>query len=228
VVGKTAVITGGDGLLGKAFKQELEAHGATVINADISTVDLSDERSVIEWANGIKQKFKRINILINNAACKTEGFFAPVEKYTLEDWNKVMSVNLTAMFLMVRELAPLFKRGTSIINISSIYGITGPDQRVYRGAINTPLVYSVSKAGVIGLTKYLATYWGDKGIRTNCIVPGGVYDGQDTDFVCRYSSRVPLGRMAEVEDIVGAMMFLVQNKYMNGQAVVVDGGLTAW
>ena len=228
MVGKTAVVTGGNGLLGTAFRRELWTKGAVVINADIDTVDIADERSVIKWADGVKNEHDRIDILVNNAACKTGGFFAPLESYALDDWNKVMAVNLTGMFLMVRELAPLFGRGTSIINIGSIYGITGPDQRIYTGAVNTPLVYSVSKAGVIGLTKYLATYWGDRGIRTNCIVPGGVYDGQDTDFVQKYSSRVPMGRMAETKDIVGALLFLIENKYINGQTVVVDGGLTAW
>ena len=231
MVGKTAVVTGGNGLLGKAFRGALWAKGAAVINADITShisVDISSEQSVVKWANGIKKDHEHIDILVNNAACKTDGFFAPLESYSLDDWNKVMAVNLTGMFLVTRELAPLFKRGTSIINIGSIYGITGPDQRIYTGAVNTPLVYSVSKAGVVGFTKYLATYWGSRGIRTNCIVPGGVYDGQDPDFVCRYSSRVPMGRMAEVKDIVGALMFLVENEYMNGQTVVVDGGLSAW
>jgi len=124
----------------------------------------------------------------------------------------------------------------SIVNTLSIYGIVGPDQRIYEGssyegrAINTPAIYSASKAGLWGLTKYLATYWGGNGVRVNAITPGGVFSGQNDVFVDRYSARVPLGRMAHKNELCGALVFLASDasSYVTGQNLVVDGGLTAW
>jgi NAD(P)-dependent dehydrogenase (short-subunit alcohol dehydrogenase family) len=126
--------------------------------------------------------------------------------------------------------------GGSIIQTSSIYGVVAPDQRIYEGsfylggAINTPAVYSASKAAVIGLTRHLATYWASANIRVNTLTPGGVESGQNAEFSRRYSARVPLGRMAETGDMVGALVFLASDAsgYVTGQNLVVDGGLTAW
>ena len=124
----------------------------------------------------------------------------------------------------------------SIIQTASVYGVVGPDQRIYEGseylgrAINTPPVYSASKAGLIGLTKYFATYWGPHGVRVNTLTPGGVSSGQNAEFDRRYSARVPLGRMAVPDDLTGALVFLASDAaaYVNGQNLIVDGGLTAW
>jgi NAD(P)-dependent dehydrogenase (short-subunit alcohol dehydrogenase family) len=118
----------------------------------------------------------------------------------------------------------------------SVYGLVGPDQRIYEGseyegrAINTPAVYSTSKAAVWGLTKYLAAYWGDKNVRVNAVTPGGVFSGQNDEFVRRYSARVPLGRMAQLDEISGAVIYLASDasSYVTGQNIVVDGGLTSW
>ncbi len=126
--------------------------------------------------------------------------------------------------------------GGSIIQTSSIYGILGPDHRVYEGAtmdgkqMGTRAVYSFSKAGVIGLTKYLATYWADKNIRVNTLTPGGVENGQNKRFIEQYSNRVPLGRMAKKDDLVGALIFLASDasSYVTGQNIIVDGGLQSW
>ena len=124
----------------------------------------------------------------------------------------------------------------SIIQTASIYAVVGPDQRIYEGSlyegrpINTPPVYSASKAGVVGLTKYLATYWGGKGVRVNTLTPGGVASGQNETFVGRYSARVPLGRMADSKEIATALVFLASDasSYITGQNLIVDGGLSAW
>jgi NAD(P)-dependent dehydrogenase (short-subunit alcohol dehydrogenase family) len=181
-----------------------------------------------------------VDVLINNAAAKSPHFFAPLESFPLEDWNQVMAVNVTGIFLAVRELGPTMavKGKGSIINVSSIYGVVGPDQRIYEGShyedmgwtINTPLIYSTTKGAIISMTRYLATYWGPKGVRTNTLTPGGIYSGQNDAFNRKYSEKVPLGRMATAEDMVGALMFLASDAsaYMNGQNIIVDGGWTAW
>jgi NAD(P)-dependent dehydrogenase (short-subunit alcohol dehydrogenase family) len=260
--GKVAVVTGGTGILGSLYCRSLAEAGASVIIADLdpvrcdqlaaeingsvrgaavgAAVDLGSEISVKAWAAGILRDKEKIDIVINNAATKSPSFFAPLGEFPLEDWNHVMGVNITGMFLVVRELGPVMvARGVgSIINVSSIYGVVGPDQRIYEGswyeelggAINTPLVYSVSKGAVIAMTRYLAAYWGPHGIRTNTLTPGGVSSGQNSVFSEKYSARIPLGRMAQAEDMVGALLFLASDasSYVNGQNIIVDGGLTAW
>jgi NAD(P)-dependent dehydrogenase (short-subunit alcohol dehydrogenase family) len=260
--GKVIVVTGGTGVLGSRYCRCLAEEGATVIIADLvadrcdalaadinlsvhgSTcgiaVDLSSESSVKGWAAAILERFGHVDVIVNNAATKSQDFFAPLNEFPLADWNHVMGVNVTGMFLVVRELGPsMVARGKgSIINVSSIYGVVGPDQRIYEGswyeelggAINTPLIYSASKGAVIAMTRYLATYWGPQGVRTNTLTPGGVSSGQNSTFAEKYSARVPLGRMAEADEMVGALIFLASDasSYVNGQNIIVDGGLTAW
>lgn len=150
-----------------------------------------------------------------------------------------MSVNLDGMFLAAQAIgSQMIKQGKggSIIQTSSIYGILGPDQRIYEGSyylerkINTPAVYSASKAAVIGLSKYLAAYWADKKIRVNTLTPGGSESGQNDVFVKKYSARTPLGRMGRPDEMVAALIFLASeaSSYVTGQNIVVDGGLSAW
>ena len=156
----------------------------------------------------------------------------------IENWNKSVSKNSAAMFSTSRYFARKMSEagGGSIVLISSIYGLVGPDNRIYEGSnylggsINTPAVYSASKAGVIGLTKWLSTYWADKGIRVNCLVPGGVSTGQNSDFTELYSSRTPMSRMSEAHEIVPALLYLVSDasSYVTGQVISVDGGWGAW
>ncbi len=256
------VVTGGTGILGSLYCRRLAEAGATVIIADLDSsrcdelaheinktipqaaiglsVDLSDESSVKTWAAEILERFGHVDVIVNNAAAKSPGFFAPLDKFSLSDWNQVMDVNVTGMFLVVRELGPsMAARGKgSIINIGSIYGVVGPDQRIYEGSwyedlggsINTPMIYSVSKGAVIAMTRYLATYWGPRGVRTNTLTPGGVASGQNSVFNEKYSARIPMGRMAEAEEMVGALIFLASDasSYVNGQNIIIDGGLTAW
>ena len=126
--------------------------------------------------------------------------------------------------------------GGCIVNTLSIYGVVAPDQRIYEGlqylgrAINTPAIYAASKAGLWGLTLYLASYWGHRGVRVNAVTPGGVFSGQNDTFVANYSARAPLGRMARPDDMANAMRYLVSDasKYVTGHNLVVDGGWTAW
>lgn len=186
--------------------------------------------------------FGSIDILLNNAATKTdnlEDFFSPFEDYRLETWREVMSVNIDGMFLMAQSVGNQMKlqgRGGSIIQTASVYGVVAPDQRIYKGShyngheINTPAVYASSKAAVIGLSKYLASYWGSQKIRVNTLSPGGVESGQNTIFQDRYSMRVPLGRMARADEMESTVLFLASDasSYITGQNLIVDGGLTCW
>ena len=260
--GKVAVITGGGGILGRGYCRAVAEMGAEVVVADIHqeacnvqaaqltketgarvtamAVDLSSEDSIVEWAKHILDTHGRVDVLMNNAAAKADGFFAPLEEYSLKTWNDVMAVNVNAVFLAARELGPgMAERGKgSIINVSSIYGIVAPDQRIYEdswyedlgGAINTPLIYSATKGAVIAMTRYLATYWGSRGVRVNCLTPGGVASGQNEEFNKRYSARVPMGRMARPDEMIGALLYLASDasSYVNGQNIIVDGGWTAW
>lgn len=252
---RVALITGGGGNLGIQFASVLAGAGARVVLADVPAGleraeardfmagspdriiglagDVGRESDVRELVAQVERRFGRLDILINNAATKTPNIFAPNEEFPLEDWNEVMRVNLDAMFLCVRESVGLMRRQGrgSIINISSIYGIVGPDQRIYEGSkINAPAVYSAAKAGVIGLTKYLATYYAHERIRCNAVTPGGVFAGHTDPFLSNYSRRVPLGRMAEAHEIGPAVLYLASDasSYVTGQNLVVDGGLTAW
>jgi len=203
--------------------------------------DVSNPESVQEVTKKTIEKFSGINILLNNAATKTKdvrSFFTSFFDYPLETWREVMSVNLDGMFLMAQAVGKhmLEQKQGAIIQTASMYSLIGPDQRIYKdsnylgGEINTPAVYTASKAGVIGLTKHLATLWGELGIRVNALCPGGVSSGQNDEFSKRYSDKVPMGRMADKNDIVGPMLFLASDaaKYVTGQVLYVDGGLSSW
>ena len=206
------------------------------IGCDITLPD-----SLAAMAARVEEDLGPIEILHNNAASKgrrLDDFFAPLEDFTLETWREVMAVNIDAMFLVAQAVGSrMAERGRgSIIQTASIYGLLAPDQRIYEGslyegrAINTPPVYSASKAAVIGLTRHLATSWGARGVRVNTLTPGGVESGQNPAFTERYAARVPLGRMARADEMVAALVFLASDgaSYVTGQNIVVDGGLSAW
>jgi NAD(P)-dependent dehydrogenase (short-subunit alcohol dehydrogenase family) len=262
--GKSVLVTGATGILGKHFCRALAAHGAAVAVVDRDAEQCAEFASELTEEHGVRcvgigcdiripaevtamaaqvgRELGSIDVLLNNAATKTDdlaAFFEPFESYSLETWREVMSVNLDGLFLVAQAVARSMierGRGGSIIQTSSIYGVVAPDQRIYEGssylgrAINTPAVYSASKAGVLGLSRYLATYLAPHRIRVNTLTPGGVRSGQNDEFERRYSDRVPLGRMAEAEDLLGAVLFLASDSstYVTGQNLVVDGGLTVW
>jgi len=262
--GKTAIVTGGMGILGKQFCSVLAEFGANVAVVDIqleSTLDFARElestyghkmegfycdvtnpESVEKMVNDVVKSFGRIDILHNNAAGKSNDlsqFFAPFEDYEFDQWNQIMDVNIGGMFLVAKFVGKFMieqNQGGSIIQTSSIYGIMGPDQRIYDGSlyldqqINTPAVYSASKSAVLGLTKYLATYWANKGIRVNTLTPGGVESGQNDVFKKKYSNRVPMNRMALPNEMVGGLLYLASDasSYVTGQNIIIDGGLSAW
>lgn len=255
---KVVVLTGGGGILGRAMTERLSADGWLVALVDRSaelaqysaalavapgsarayTCDIADKAALSCLHAKIRAELGEVSALICNAATKSDNFFAPYEDFPLEDWNYVLSVNLTAPMLCAQEFGPgmATRGGGAIVNTLSIYGIVAPDQRIYEGslyegrAINTPAVYSASKAGLWGLTKYLASYWGAQGVRVNAVTPGGVFSGQNDTFVQKYSARTMMGRMGEPHEIADAVSFLVSDRasYVTGQNLVVDGGLSAW
>lgn len=261
--GRTAVITGGCGILGRRFAEGLAEFGAKVAVLDLDeqatqtaaselssrhagrakgyACDITQPDAIRRVADLVEADLGPVSILLNNAASKTrdvDAFFAPVEAFSLETWREIMAVNLDGMFNVAQVFGARMaeRRYGCIVQTASIYGLMAPDQRIYEGseylgrAINTPAVYTASKAGVIGLTKHLATYWGARGVRVNTLTPGGVESGQNDTFKQRYGARVPLGRMARADEMVGAMLFLVSDaaSYVTGQNIAVDGGLSAW
>lgn len=263
LTGRTAVVTGGCGILGRRFADGLAEFGASVAILDLDQAacdsaaaeiasrhpvrakgygcDITRQDVVRATAATIEADLGPVSILLNNAASKTrdvDAFFAPLEQFSLETWREIMAVNLDGMFNVAQAFGALMAgRGYgAIVQTASIYGLMAPDQRIYEGseylgrAINTPAVYTASKAGVIGLTKHLATYWAAKGVRINTLTPGGVDSGQNETFKQRYGARIPLGRMAKADEMVGAMLFLVSDaaSYVTGQNIAVDGGLSAW
>jgi NAD(P)-dependent dehydrogenase (short-subunit alcohol dehydrogenase family) len=215
---------------------------ALAIAADV-TSEL-DVRKVVETT---LSHFGRIDILINNASLtvrrgaeRLPGYFAPFEEYRLELWQRTLDVGLTGVFLMCQAVGRIMveRGGGVILNIASTAGVVGPDHRIYEGItdpytgqpFNTPIAYSATKAGVLGMTRYLATYWAAKNVRVNALSPGGVFDGHEERFVRSYSNRVPLGRMADRSEYKGAVLFLISDasSYMSGANLIVDGGWTCW
>ncbi|MBT5050979.1 MAG: SDR family oxidoreductase [Rhodospirillaceae bacterium] len=183
-----------------------------------------------------------IDGLLNNAAHKPTdyaAYLAPFEEYRIDIWRDVMATNIDGVFLVAQAVGKqMLKqgRGGSIIQTASTYGLVGPDPKIYEGSeylgipINSSPVYAASKAAVVGFTKYLATHWGPQGIRVNTLVPGGVESGQNEEFKAKYGARTPLGRMANRDELVGAVVYMMSDAstYMTGQMMVVDGGWTAW
>jgi len=255
--GKVIVVTGAAGILGEKFCTELLAGEAQVVAIDadpaaldrlranvtdpglsVHHADIRDRPQVAQIREAVLARSGRIDGLLNNAATKSPNFFEPFESFPQADWDHVMSVNLTGAFVCCQEFgAAMAAQGNgSIVNMLSVYGIVAPDQRIYAGseylgrAINPPAVYSASKAGLWGLTAYLSSYWGAKGVRVNALTPGGIYSGQNQTFVDRYRQRVPMDRMGEADDLCGALVYLMSDAagYVTGQNLIVDGGLTVW
>jgi NAD(P)-dependent dehydrogenase (short-subunit alcohol dehydrogenase family) len=266
VTGRIVILTGAAGLLGREYAHTLVESGAQVVLADVDRdgvealasdldrscgraigvrVDVTDEASVGALIRTTLQRFGRVDGLVNNAALnpavardRVGELELPFEEYPLDLWNRALAVNLTGMFLCARAVAPAMlaeQRGV-IVNVSSTYGLVGPDQRLYEGDTPgaprgyKPVAYAVTKSGVLGLTRYLAAYWAGTGIRVNTLTPGGVFNDQPDEFVRRYSARTILGRMASRHEYSAALLFLLSDasSYMTGSNLVVDGGWTAW
>jgi NAD(P)-dependent dehydrogenase (short-subunit alcohol dehydrogenase family) len=208
-------------------------------------VDITRHGELQDFLARLLDRFGRLDILINNAANNPkvedsgEVNFSRFEHFPLAQWEADLMVGLTGAFLCSQVLGSEMARrgGGVIVNVASDLALIAPDQRLYRQSALPahlqpvkPVSYSVVKSGLLGLTRYLATYWSDQGVRANALCPGGVYNDQPQDFVVRLSQLVPLGRMAHVDEYRGAILFLCSDasSYMTGAILAIDGGRTCW
>jgi len=268
--GKTAIITGGAGLLGVQHAAAILEVGGTVVITDLNICDLNSakeqllqfhspekihlyEMDVTNKGNiqqvhtDLIRQDINVNILINNAAIDPKVNEASsltessrLENFDLNQWNLQINVGLTGSFLCSQIFGKAMAdsgQGGVILNISSDLSAIAPDQRLYKkdGVLDElqpvkPITYSVIKSGLIGLTKYLATYWCDKGVRCNALSPGGIYVNQGREFVDRLENLIPMGRMAQVDEYKSTVQYMCSDAsgYMNGQNIIIDGGRSAW
>ena len=267
LTGRTAVITGGAGLLGIKHAEAVALAGGTPVLIDIAgsaaeecarhigaqhgvpalglRCDITRPLEVQALLQRVLDETGRVDILINNAAnnpkaeAPSDAAWSRLERFSLEQWQADLAVGLTGAFLCSQTFGTeMARRGKGVIlNIASDLAIIAPDQRIYRRPDLLedqqpvkPVSYSVVKTGLLGLTRYLATYWADKGVRVNAVSLGGVYNAQPDEFVQKLSELVPMGRMADVDEYQGSIVFLCSDaaSYMTGANVVVDGGRTVW
>ena len=270
LTGRTALVTGAGGLLGRQHTTALVDAGARVVVTDIGpsqceaaiaavraiapgadlvpvTIDVTSQESVQAAAFDLASRGISIDILVNNAAIDPKVTSTPgvmhssrFEAFPVPQWQMEIAVGLTGAMLCSQVFGgAMAKRGRGVIlNIASDLGVIAPDQRLYRQPNIArseeqpvkPVTYSVIKHGLIGLTKYLATYWADRGVRVNAISPGGVFNNQDPAFVEKLTRLIPMGRMARVDEYCAAIQFLCSDasSYMTGQNMVIDGGRSVW
>jgi NAD(P)-dependent dehydrogenase (short-subunit alcohol dehydrogenase family) len=267
--GRSALITGAAGFLGRLHAESILVSGGQVILTDICEeqlnetaqrlsqdwdhtkiyvyrMDVTDKLSVDQVLQDFIVSGNNIDILINNAAIDPKVDAdndslsdSRLENFSLDNWNNQIAVGLTGAFVCSQIVGSHMannRRGV-ILNIASDLSVIAPDQRIYMqdGLSDLsqpvkPVSYSVIKHGMLGLTKYLATYWAEKGVRSNALSPGGIFHNQPSEFVARVVNRIPLGRMAELQDYQGAVQFLVSDasSYMTGQNIIIDGGRSVW
>ena len=244
-VGGVPVLVDLDGEKARVKAEQLsEIHGVPAIGLG---ANITNPQDLLDALDAVLKTLRKVDILINNAANdpkvdtrqRTSVHWSRLERFSLDLWNQDIAVGLTGAFLCSQVFgAEMARRGKGvIINIASDLGLIAPDQRIYRqpGLQDDqqpvkPVTYSVVKHGLIGLTRYLATYWAEHGVRVNALCPGGVSAGQDDAFVTRLTHLIPLGRMADKDEYKAAIVFLASDasSYMTGANLVIDGGRTVW
>lgn len=254
---KVVILTGASGFLGQQYSEALSQKNVKIVLADINyqkckkleeqlnrkysnetlslKLDVGNKKSVQNMVSKTLKKFGQIDGLINNAVFPetVKERSIPLETFPLDILQKIISVNTIGSFLCSQEVGKIMakKKNGVIVNISSIYGMVAADQRIYgKSGLNSSIGYALTKSSVINLTRYLSSYWGNKGIRVNTLTLGGVEYNQDPEFIKKYSEKTMIGRMAQKDEYVGAIVFLLSDasSYMTGSNLIVDGGWTAW
>lgn len=247
---KLAVVCGGLGLIGRAASIALAQSGAQTIVLDINEkdgrlfekeskaidLDISFEKFDItkidkynEVLNRISNKYGKVDTWINTAYPRTKDWGNKLEEINSKSWQMNVNMGMNSYCLITRDVAELMKRNNikgSIINLSSIYGVLAPDFKIYPEEMTCPAAYSAIKAGIINFSRYAASYYGKDGIRINALCPGGIFDGQNKEFVENYENRVPMKRMGTPDEVASAVIFLSSNasSYITGTTFMVDGG----
>jgi len=252
---KKILLLGCSGILGAEFTDFLYKNGAHLILADLRSkkfnklkknypksycihCDVTKENDIKKLKSAIKKKFNYLDSIIYNVGLTSnfsilkKNSFPEFQKYSLKDWNLAISTNLTGAFLLAKHnISFLEKKSGSLLFVASIYGKFAPDFRIYKfQKFKTLASYSASKAGLLGLAKWLAVNYAHKNIRVNTIVPGGIFSKQNKMFVKNYSQRVPMNRMGNKNEINGILSYLISEKssYVTGQDFIIDGGMSAW
>ncbi|HUG65794.1 MAG TPA: SDR family oxidoreductase [Gaiellaceae bacterium] len=252
--GRVGVVTGGSGQLGRVYCAGLLERGMRVASFDLVTgdvptgarayeVDITDRASIRRALDEVVAEWGAPHVLVNNAAVDSPPDapaeeVGPVEDYPEESFDAVMDVNVKGTFLCCQAVGGAMAREGrgSIVNVSSVYGLLSPVQDLYAfrrtqgEAFFKPVAYSVSKSAVLNLTRYLATYWASSGVRVNTLTLAGVFADQPQEFLDAFAERSPMGRMLDVHEALGAVVFLASDasSYVTGSNVVVDGGWSAW
>ena len=245
--GKVAVVTGSSGLIGREIVSCLAEKGAGVVAADIEggtvACDVTKEESVSDLLDYVNKKYGRLDIWVNSIYPKTQDWDARFEDVKLSSWKQNLDMHLGGYFISCRQAAEYMKKKNmdsrqkhsgmtnsgAIVNIASIYATCAPDFSLYEGTDMTlPAAYPAIKAGIVALSRYMASYYGRHGVRVNCVSPGGVENNQPPEFIERYNKKTLLGRMSQAKDVSGAVLYLASDAsgYITGQNVVVDGGFS--
>jgi NAD(P)-dependent dehydrogenase (short-subunit alcohol dehydrogenase family) len=252
--GRVAVVTGGLGQLGSVYVAGLVERGMQVAVFDVASgnlpdgargfeVDVTDRAAIEDAVRELEAEWGAPHLLVNNAALDSPPDapaeeVGPFETYPEASFDQVMEVNVKGTFLCCQVVGGAMARAGrgSIVNVSSVYGLLSPVQSLYEfrraegESFTKPVAYAVSKSAILNLTRYLATYWAKKGVRVNTLTLAGVWNDQPAEFLEAYEERVPLGRMLDAREALGALVFLASDasSYVTGSNVVVDGGWSAW
>lgn len=240
--GKVIIVSGGNGLIGRAIVDEIRREGGDCYSADIATevdedrgmlkCDVTNPKSVKESIARVMERHQRLDGLVNCAYPRTDDWGSKFEDIRLDSWKRNVDMQMNSLFYFCQQALIIMKeqRTGSVVNISSIYGVVGPDFSIYDGTgMTMPAAYSAIKGGIINLTRYLASSYGPFGTRVNCVSPGGIKAEQPASFIRNYENKVPLRRMGEPRDIALPVCFLLSEeaRYVTGHNLIVDGGWTA-